>query len=254
MAPQVVAGMYPGVTTTELDNLAAETAAYLSTKHPDYSMLAARISVSNLQKNTKKSFAETVKELYEYVYPLSPAARHTPIIGDLGPSLSPSPICPGFRYVDKKTGRNASLISEATYKVVMDHAAELDAAIIYDRDFNFDYFGFRTLERAYLLKIHGRTVERPQHMLVRPSCLILSLHLDGPCARNHRWAYADASRSRHSRCRHPGCARDVRSLCDCVACTIAERRALIFGHQIQPDVGEVVHPRFAHTVQCGHPT
>ena len=82
MAPQVVAGMYPGVTTTELDNLAAETAAYLSTKHPDYSMLAARISVSNLQKNTKKSFAETVKELYEYVYPLSPAARHTPIIGD----------------------------------------------------------------------------------------------------------------------------------------------------------------------------
>lgn len=216
MAPQVVAGMYPGVTTTELDNLAAETAAYLSTKHPDYSMLAARISVSNLQKNTKKSFAETVKELYEYV--------------------------------DKKTGRTASLISEATYKVVTDHAAELDAAIIYDRDFNFDYFGFRTLERAYLLKIHGRTVERPQHMLVRPSCLILSLHLDGPCARNYRWAYADASRSRHSRCRHPGCARDVRSLCDCVACTIAERRALIFGHQIQPDVGEVVHPRFAHTV------
>ena len=132
----MISGIYPGVTTTELDNLAAETAAYLSTQHPDYSMLAARIAVSNLQKNTKKSFSETMTDLYNYV--------------------------------DAKTGRNASIISEGAYKVICDHAAELDAAVIYDRDFYFDYFGFKVLERSYLLRMHGKTVERPQHMLVNP--------------------------------------------------------------------------------------
>jgi ribonucleoside-diphosphate reductase subunit M1 len=137
ISQKVVQGVYPGVTTTELDNLAAETAAYMSTKHPDYSLLAGRIAVSNLQKNTKKSFSQTLTDLY--------------------------------KYVDPKTGKNASLIAEDVYKVVAEHAEELDSAIVYDRDFFFDYFGFKTLERAYLLKLDGKVVERPQHMLMRVS-------------------------------------------------------------------------------------
>ena len=137
MVLQVVQGVYPGVTTTELDNLAAETAAYMSTKHPDYSLLAGRIAVSNLQKNTKKSFSQTLTDLYSYI--------------------------------DPKTGKSASLIAQDVYQVVQEHAEELDSAIVYDRDFNFDYFGFKTLERAYLLKLDGKVVERPQHMLMRVS-------------------------------------------------------------------------------------
>jgi ribonucleoside-diphosphate reductase alpha chain len=132
---KVITGMYEKITTVELDNLAAETSASMTTKHPDYAILAARIAISNLQKETSKSFSNTMKRLY--------------------------------MYTDPKTGENASLLSKETYEVIRKNAALLDSAIIYDRDFNYDYFGFKTLERSYLLKLHGKVAERPQHMLMR---------------------------------------------------------------------------------------
>jgi ribonucleoside-diphosphate reductase alpha chain len=135
IAMKVINGLYDGVTTQELDNLAAETAATMTTRHPDFAKLAARIAVSNLHKTTSKSFSNTMKRLYTYV--------------------------------DPRTGQNAPLISKDTWKVIKEHAAELDEAIIYDRDFGYDYFGFKTLERSYLMKIEGRVIERPQHMLMR---------------------------------------------------------------------------------------
>ncbi|MES2386911.1 MAG: ribonucleoside-diphosphate reductase subunit alpha [Bacteroidota bacterium] len=135
VAKKVIDGIYDGVTTVELDNLAAETAASMTTKHPDYAILAARIAVSNLHKITSKSFSNTVKRLYTYT--------------------------------DPKTGENASLISKETYEVVKKNAALLDSSIIYDRDFGYDYFGFKTLERSYLLRVEGKVIERPQHMLMR---------------------------------------------------------------------------------------
>lgn len=135
VAMKVINGLYDGVSTQELDNLAAEIAATMTTRHPDFAKLAARIAVSNLHKTTSKSFSNTMKRLYQYI--------------------------------DPKTGQNAPLISKETWKVIKEHAAELDAAIIYDRDFSYDYFGFKTLERSYLMKIDGKTVERPQHMLMR---------------------------------------------------------------------------------------
>ncbi len=137
VAKKVIEGLYDGVTTSELDNLAAETAASLTTKHPDYALLASRIAVSNLHKNTIKSFSETMRNLYEYV--------------------------------DSKNGKNASLIAEDVWQVISDNADELDSSIIYDRDFGFDYFGFKTLEKSYLLKIDGQIAERPQHMFMRVS-------------------------------------------------------------------------------------
>ncbi|WP_400192968.1 ribonucleoside-diphosphate reductase subunit alpha [Hymenobacter sp. B81] len=135
VAKKVIDGIYDGVTTIELDNLAAETAASLTTKHPDYAILAARIAVSNLHKVTSKSFSSTMKRLYTYE--------------------------------DPKTGENASLIARDVWEIVHKHAAQLDSAIIYDRDYNYDYFGFKTLERSYLLRLDGKVVERPQHMLMR---------------------------------------------------------------------------------------
>lgn len=135
VAMKVINGLYDGVTTQELDNLAAEIAATMTTRHPDFAKLAARLAVSNLHKTTSKSFSNTMKRLYQYI--------------------------------DPKTGQNAPLISKETWKVIKDHAAEIDEAIIYDRDFNYDYFGFKTLERSYLMKIDGKTIERPQHMLMR---------------------------------------------------------------------------------------
>jgi len=135
VARKVITGLYDGVKTTELDNLAAETAASLTTKHPDYAVLAARIAISNLHKNTLKSFSATMKRLYTYV--------------------------------DPKTGLNASLLSKEVYEVIKNNAVELDEAIIYDRDFGYDYFGFKTLEKSYLLKLDGQIAERPQHMLMR---------------------------------------------------------------------------------------
>ena len=130
-------GVYPGVTTSELDELAAETAAYMSTQHPDFSILAARISMSNLHKSTSASFMETVDKLKNYVHP--------------------------------KTGLNAPLIAEDCYEIIKKNKERLESVIDYARDFSFDYFGFKTLERAYLLKINGEIVERPQHMIMRVS-------------------------------------------------------------------------------------
>ncbi|UYZ62316.1 ribonucleoside-diphosphate reductase subunit alpha [Hymenobacter weizhouensis] len=143
VAKKVIDGIYDGVTTIELDNLAAETAASLTTKHPDYAILAARIAVSNLHKVTSKSFSSTMKRLYTYE--------------------------------DPKTGENASLIARDVWEVIHKHAATLDSAIIYDRDYNYDYFGFKTMERSYLLRLDGKVVERPQHMLMR---VAVGIHKD----------------------------------------------------------------------------
>merc|ERR1712038_736710 len=134
---KVINGLYPGVTTVELDNLAAEMAATMTTKHPDYALLAARIAVSNLHKETKKRFSDVVTDLF-------------------------SMTCP-------KTGKKIPMISEKHYKIIQDHKDRLDSAIVYDRDFEYQYFGFKTLERSYLLKINGKVVERPQQMLMRVS-------------------------------------------------------------------------------------
>ncbi len=135
VAMKVIEGLYDGVLTTDLDNLAAETAASLTTKHPDYALLASRIAVSNLHKNTTKSFSKTIQDLYYYL--------------------------------DPKTGQKASLIADEVFEIVQANAQILDSTIIYDRDFGYDYFGFKTLERSYLLKINGKVAERPQHMLMR---------------------------------------------------------------------------------------
>ena len=135
VAKKVIQGIYDGVTTSELDNLAAEIAASLTTKHPDYAKLASRIAISNLHKNTKKSFSSTMADLYNYT--------------------------------DPKTGKKAPLVAEDVYEIIMKNADLLDSTIIYDRDFGYDYFGFKTLEKSYLLKIDGQVVERPQHMLMR---------------------------------------------------------------------------------------
>ena len=143
VAMRVIEGLYDGVTTSELDNLAAEVAATLTTAHPDYARLAARISVSNLHKNTKKSFFAVMTDLYEYVNP--------------------------------RTGKKAPLLSDEVFKVIKENADELDSTIIYNRDFGYDYFGFKTLERSYLLKLNGNIVERPQHMLMRVS---IGIHLN----------------------------------------------------------------------------
>ncbi|KKZ64362.1 ribonucleoside-diphosphate reductase large chain [[Emmonsia] crescens] len=132
---KVISGVYQGVTTVELDNLAAETAAYMTVTHPDYAILAARIAVSNLHKQTKKQFSSVIDDLYHY---------HNP-----------------------KNQRPAPMISQATYETVMRHADEFNSAIVYDRDFNYQYFGFKTLERSYLLRINGKVAERPQHMIMR---------------------------------------------------------------------------------------
>lgn len=135
VALKVIEGIYDGVTTVELDNLASEVAATLTTRHPDYALLAARIAISNLQKNTKKSFSETIHDLYHYV--------------------------------DTKSGRKAPLISTEVYEIIQKNAEVLDSSIIYDRDFVYDFFGFKTLERSYLLRMNGKIAERPQHMLMR---------------------------------------------------------------------------------------
>jgi len=143
VAMRVIEGLYDGVTTSELDNLAAEVAATMTTAHPDYARLAARISVSNLHKNTKKTFSEVMHDLYTYVNP--------------------------------RTGKDAPLLSDEVYNVIMENKEKLDSTIIYNRDFSYDYFGFKTLERSYLLKLNGIIAERPQHMLMRVS---IGIHLN----------------------------------------------------------------------------
>ena len=132
-----IEGLYDGVSTRELDQLAAETAASLASHHPDYSKLAARICVDDLHRSTKSTFSEVVTDLREFI--------------------------------DPESGAHAPLISEEVYKVIQDNKAILDEHIDYGRDFNYDYFGFKTLERSYLLKLNGQVAERPQHMLMRVS-------------------------------------------------------------------------------------
>ncbi|KAI1506135.1 ribonucleotide reductase [Biscogniauxia marginata] len=132
---KVISGVYGGVTTVQLDDLAAETAAYMTVTHPDYAILAARIAVSNLHKQTKKQWSSVVSDLYHYVNP--------------------------------KNRKASPMIAQETYDCVMRHKEDFDSAIVYDRDFNYQYFGFKTLERSYLLKLNGKIVERPQHMIMR---------------------------------------------------------------------------------------
>ena len=143
VAKKVIEGLYDGVSTTELDNLAAETSASLTVKHPDYALLASRIAVSNLHKNTTKSFSKTMQSLYE---------------------------CR-----DERTGKYLPLIAADVWKIIHDNAELLDSTIIYDRDYGFDYFGFKTLEKSYLLKLNNKIVERPQHMYMR---VAIGIHKD----------------------------------------------------------------------------
>lgn len=135
VAKKVIVGMYDGIATTRLDELAAETAASLTALHPDYALLAARIAISNLHKETLKSFSETMRALYHYI--------------------------------DPATGQKAPLLADEVMQVVNQNAEQLDSAIIYSRDYDYDYFGFKTLERSYLLKMNGKVAERPQHLLMR---------------------------------------------------------------------------------------
>lgn len=143
VAKKVIEGLFDGVTTSELDNLAAETAASLTTKHPDYALLASRIAVSNLHKNTVKSFSDTMRKLHQYV--------------------------------DPKIGKAASMIADDVMEIIEANSSILDSTIIYDRDFGFDYFGFKTLEKSYLLKLDGEIAERPQHMFMR---VAVGIHKD----------------------------------------------------------------------------
>jgi ribonucleoside-diphosphate reductase alpha chain len=159
VAKKVIDGLYDGVPTTELDNLAAETAASLTVKHPDYALLASRIAVSNLHKNTVKSFSETIRLLYNCT--------------------------------DNKTGKVLPLIADDVYQIIIDNAELLDSTIIYDRDYGFDYFGFKTLEKSYLLKLDGKIVERPQHMYMRVAIGIHKNDIDSAIKTYHlmseRW-------------------------------------------------------------------
>ena len=140
---KVVSGLYEGITTAMLDTLAAETAAYMTVKHPDYAILAARIAVSNLHKETRKTFSDVVQDLYDYINP--------------------------------KNDTHSPMISDKVYKVIMDNTERLNSAIIYDRDFSFNFFGFKTLERSYLLRINGKVAERPQHLIMR---VAIGIHQD----------------------------------------------------------------------------
>ena len=159
VAKKTIEGIYEGVATTDLDNLAAETAASLTITHPDYAILASRIAVSNLHKNTIKSFSQTMRNLYNYV--------------------------------DKATGKKLPLIADDVMQIIEEHAELLDSTIIYDRDFAFDYFGFKTLEKSYLLKIDGKIAERPQHMYMRVAVGIHKNDIEGVIKTYHlmseRW-------------------------------------------------------------------
>lgn len=147
VAQKVIEGIMPDIQTSVLDQLAMETAASLTTKHPDYSTLAARLAITALHKETKKSFSETVTELY--------------------------------KYVDPKTIKHSPIVSEQFHKLVLKHADELDSAIVHSRDHNFDYFGFKTLEKSYLLKVNGKVAERPQYMYMRTALQICGEDIEG---------------------------------------------------------------------------
>lgn len=153
LAQKVINGIYAGIKTSDLDNLAAQEAAAMSIEHPDYALLASRIAVSNLHKNTLKSFSQVMKSLYEYV--------------------------------DPRSGQRASLIAEDVWEIIRDNAEKLDSTLIYDRDYNFDYFGFKTLEKSYLLRINGEVAERPQHMYMRVAIGIHKQDIDSAIETYH---------------------------------------------------------------------
>ncbi|AFC23679.1 ribonucleoside-diphosphate reductase subunit alpha [Saprospira grandis] len=135
ISKKVILGLYDGVSTEVLDKLAAETAASMATEHPDYAILAARISVSDLHKGSSNSFTETMRRLHQYI--------------------------------DPKTGENAQMIADDFMALVEKHSEQLDAAIVHERDYDYDFFGFKTLERSYLMKVNGKIIERPQYMIMR---------------------------------------------------------------------------------------
>ncbi len=135
VAKRTIQGLFDGITTEELDNLSAEVAAYMTSTHPDFSKLAGRIAVANLHRKTSDSFTETVATLYNHI--------------------------------DPKTKENMSLISKSIYDLSIEFKSRIEREIAYSRDYEYDYFGFKTLERSYLLKVNGKIVERPQHMLMR---------------------------------------------------------------------------------------
>jgi ribonucleoside-diphosphate reductase alpha chain len=147
VAQKVIEGIMPDIQTSVLDQLAMETAASLTTKHPDYSTLAARLAITALHKETKKSFSETVSDLY--------------------------------KYVDPKTRKHSPIVSKTFYDIVKKHADELDSAIVHSRDHNFDYFGFKTLEKSYLLKLDGKVAERPQYMYMRTALQVCGEDIQG---------------------------------------------------------------------------
>ena len=146
VAQKVIEGIMPDIRTYVLDQLAMETAASLATKHPDYSILAARLAITNLHKETKKSFSETVTDLY--------------------------------KYIDPKTGKHSPIVSENFHNIVKKYADEIDSAIVHSRDHNFDYFGFKTLEKSYLLKLDGKVAERPQYMYMRTALQVWGENLE----------------------------------------------------------------------------
>ncbi|KAG3078784.1 Ribonucleoside-diphosphate reductase large subunit [Phytophthora idaei] len=174
ISQKVVAGVYPGVTTSELDELAAETAAYQSTQHPDFSKLAARIAVSNLHKNTNKVFSDNIEVFHNNTH--------------------------------EKTGAAAPLIADDVYEIVMQHKDELNSAIIHDRDFEYDYFGFKTLERGYLFRVNGKVVERPQQMILR---VALGIHKSDIQAALETMTRSRASTTRSSNARASPSGREV---------------------------------------------
>jgi len=131
---KVVSYAHSGISTKELDDLLAETAAYLNMLHPDCGKLAARVAVSRLHKETSSLFSDTVEKLYRY---------------------------------KGHNGENASLIAEDVYSIIMKNKETLNSAIDYRRDWDYDFFGYKTLEKSYLLKVDGKIVERPQHMIMR---------------------------------------------------------------------------------------
>lgn len=143
---RTIDGLYDGISTEKIDNLAAETAAQLTVKHPDYSYLASRIVISSMHKHLKRPFSQVIEELYNYVHP--------------------------------ETGMKAGLVSDHVYKFVMENKEKLNESIVFDRDYNFDYFGLKTLERSYLLKLDKKIAELPQHLYMRVACGIWEGNID----------------------------------------------------------------------------
>lgn len=146
VAQKVIEGITPDIQTRILDQLAMETSASMTTRHPDYAVLAARLAITSLHKETKKSFSETVADLYNYINP--------------------------------KTKERASIVSKDFYNLVMSNKDILDSAIVHSRDHNFDYFGYKVLEKSYLLKINGQVAERPQYMYMRTALQVWNKNIE----------------------------------------------------------------------------